>query len=106
MSDNIFDNLDLGYPNPNHINPSEFEQYLSKPVENVNDPIAWWVAQSTRFPCLSRMALDYLTIPGLSLPLFTHCLSVTNCLHVKLRQRMSNVFSPGVALFCLTSATA
>jgi hypothetical protein len=43
---------------------SEVEEYLRKPVENVKDPLKWWVANRHVYPNLHRMALDYLSIPG------------------------------------------
>jgi hypothetical protein len=43
---------------------SEVQQYLSKPVKNVKEPLKWWVADQHIYPNLSRMALDYLSIPG------------------------------------------
>ena len=43
---------------------SELREYLWKPVENVKDPLKWWVASCHIYPNLYRMALDYLSIPG------------------------------------------
>ena len=43
---------------------SKLTCYLSTEVEHVTDPIAWWYERSGSFPCLSHMALDYLSIPG------------------------------------------
>jgi len=43
---------------------SELERYLHADVEHVADPLAWWYEQCAIYPRLSRMALDYLTIPG------------------------------------------
>ena len=50
----------------NHVGsqPSEVEEYLHKPVENVKDPLKWWVANCHIYPKLYCMALDYLSIPG------------------------------------------
>jgi hypothetical protein len=50
----------------NHVGfrTSEVEEYLRKPVENVKDPLKWWVANRHIYPNLHRMALDYLSIPG------------------------------------------
>jgi hAT family C-terminal dimerisation region len=43
----------------------ELELYLgTKPDKNVADPIHWWVEKQQSYPCLSRMAIDFLTIPG------------------------------------------
>ena len=48
---------------------SEIQEYLSHPVENVQDPLKWWTANKYVYPNLHRMALDYLSIPGKSCPL-------------------------------------
>ena len=45
---------------------SEIQEYLSHPVENVKDPLRWWVDNKHVYPNLHRMALDYLSIPGMS----------------------------------------
>jgi len=45
---------------------SEINQYLRLPVEHVMDPLGWWVHNRQTYPNLSRMALDYLSIPGKS----------------------------------------
>jgi len=49
-------------------------------VENVKDPLKWWIANKHIYPNLSRMSLDFLSIPGmfsLSLSLFIHSQSLT-----------------------------
>ena len=43
---------------------NEVEEYLHKPVENVKDPLKWWVANHHVYPNLHHMALDYLSILG------------------------------------------
>ena len=43
----------------------ELEQYLEHPVENVKNPFAWWSKNRVLYPRLSRMALNYLSIPGM-----------------------------------------
>jgi hypothetical protein len=43
---------------------SEIDEYLRLPVENVADPLKWWYDNRRVYPNLSRMALDYLSIPG------------------------------------------
>jgi hypothetical protein len=45
----------------------ELEQYLECPVEDVKDVLLWWVKNRAVYPRLSRMALDYLSIPGVSI---------------------------------------
>lgn len=44
---------------------SELDEYLRKPVENVKDPLKWWIANRHVYPNLYRMALDFLSIPGM-----------------------------------------
>lgn len=46
----------------------ELERYLNADIENVPNPIAWWHECHAVYPHLSHMALDYLTIPGESMP--------------------------------------
>ena len=43
---------------------SELDHYLKADVEDVTDAIAWWHIRRSTYPRLSRMALDYLTIPS------------------------------------------
>ena len=43
----------------------ELNRYLSTDPEAVEDVLAWWYARRGLFPRLSRMALDYLSIPGM-----------------------------------------
>jgi hypothetical protein len=43
---------------------SELEDYLRLPVENVTDALKWWFDNRRTYPNLSRMARDYLSIPG------------------------------------------
>ena len=45
----------------------ELEQYLECPVEDVKDVLLWWVKNRAVYPRLSCMALDYLSIPGMSI---------------------------------------
>ena len=49
---------------------SELVEYLRLPVENVPDPLRWWIINSHLYPNLSRMARDYLSIPGMSSHLY------------------------------------
>jgi hypothetical protein len=43
--------------------PSELDDYLKLPVESVQDPLKWWHAHRRSYPNLSRMVLDYMSIP-------------------------------------------
>nr|GAT43317.1 predicted protein [Mycena chlorophos] len=45
----------------------EIERYLASPVEDVQDPIQWWIERKAVYPRLSRMAIDYLLIPATSI---------------------------------------
>jgi hypothetical protein len=42
----------------------ELDRYLSTDPEHTEDVLAWWHKRRASFPRLSRMALNYLTIPG------------------------------------------
>lgn len=44
----------------------ELERYLAVPVIGCTDALEWWSDRRTNFPHLSRMALNYLSIPGTS----------------------------------------
>lgn len=43
----------------------ELECYLSTDPEHVTDVIEWWYKKRSVYPRLHRMALNYLTIPGM-----------------------------------------
>jgi hypothetical protein len=63
---NIFDGLAaFAPPKPADLS-SEIDRYLKADIENVTDPVQWWYDHRTTYPRLSRMALNYLTIPGMS----------------------------------------
>jgi hypothetical protein len=60
----VFDNLpSLSVPTPKDYR-DELDRYLSTDTEPVNDVLMWWYEQREMYPHLSRMARDYLTIPG------------------------------------------
>ena len=60
----MFDDLPaLTPPKPADLG-SEIDRYLSADVEHVTDPLAWWYERCGTYPQLSRMAFDYLSIPG------------------------------------------
>lgn len=44
----------------------EVDRYLATDTEAIDNPITWWCERRSMYPGLSRMALDYLTIPGTS----------------------------------------
>jgi hypothetical protein len=43
----------------------KIDRYLSTDTEKVTDVLLWWFEHHAIYPCLSRMALDYLSIPGM-----------------------------------------
>lgn len=42
----------------------ELDRYLSMDLEPVIDGLQWWSERKDLYPCLSLMALNYLSIPG------------------------------------------
>jgi hypothetical protein len=63
-SSNIFDNLPaLSAPRIRELR-DELDRYLSTDPEHVVDVLVWWTERKSMYPHLSRMALDYLSIPG------------------------------------------
>jgi hypothetical protein len=42
----------------------ELIHFLEQPLEKVSDPLLWWWEHHAVYPVLSKMALDYLSIPG------------------------------------------
>jgi hypothetical protein len=46
----------------------EYAQYCASPIVNTDDAIGWWMQETQRqaYPNLSKMAFDYLSIPGMS----------------------------------------
>jgi len=64
-SKNIFDNLPaLAAPQSSELR-DELKRYLSTDPEHVPDVLTWWYEHQHTYPCLSRMAMDYLSIPGM-----------------------------------------
>jgi len=64
-STNIFDDLPALRPPKAVTHRDELEMYLSTERElHVNDGLLWWHAWKHIYPRLSRMAMDYLSIPG------------------------------------------
>lgn len=82
----------------------EFSRYLSTDIETVDDVLLWWIEHCTSFPCLSRMALDYLTIPGT----FLYDIILVDSeliVFVQLHQLQSSMYSARVISCFLTSET-
>ena len=61
----MFDNIPMLAPPKATKLQKELDQYLSSEIEHVSDPLAWWYEHRNAYPRLSRMALNYLTIPGM-----------------------------------------
>lgn len=61
---NIFDALE-SFPAQEHNDmEDELVRYLNSPPEPITNALLWWHDRRKTFPNLSRMALDYLAIPG------------------------------------------
>ncbi len=62
----MFDNLPFltGAAEPADVD--ELKHYLAADVVLVKDTISWWQGKRQKYPRLSRMAIDYLNIPGSS----------------------------------------
>ena len=94
QSDNIFVDL-LSCSSSAPVNEelrSELAQYLSTGPENVKDALLWWVEMRAVYPRLSRMARNYLSIPGMSI-----CIPVCHRPHFLLATStdVERVFSKG-----------
>ncbi|KIM55495.1 hypothetical protein SCLCIDRAFT_98428, partial [Scleroderma citrinum Foug A] len=44
----------------------ELDRYLAADIESITNALKWWYDHQTTYPCLSRMAMDYLIIPATS----------------------------------------
>ncbi|SJL03663.1 uncharacterized protein ARMOST_16509 [Armillaria ostoyae] len=64
VSNNIFDSLPMLATAGS--TQDELDRYLSTDPENVDDGLAWWNERRAMYPHLSRMALNYLSIPATS----------------------------------------
>lgn len=60
----MFDTLLRGKASSSTNIGDEIDRYLATEVEVVEKPLLWWAERKKTFPGLSRMALDYLSIPG------------------------------------------
>lgn len=43
----------------------ELDMYLEHPRVMTDEPLAWWYVRREEYPMLSRMAIDYLCVPGM-----------------------------------------
>lgn len=62
---NIFDTLPSLVAGSLVETRNELDIYLGSDPESIVDGLEWWNKRRDRFPRLSRMALDYLSIPGM-----------------------------------------
>jgi hypothetical protein len=66
----MFDNLPaLSAPRIRELR-DDLDRYLGTDPEYVVDVLMWWTERKSMYPRLSRMALNYLSIPG---ELITSC---------------------------------
>ena len=63
-SGNIFNNLPTLSLAKKRVLVDEITQYLAGPPEATTNALLWWIEREHLYPCLSRMARDYLSIPG------------------------------------------
>jgi hypothetical protein len=62
-SDNIFDALPALSATSKSL-LDELTRFLASPTERMLDPLRWWAERQAIYPRLSRMARDYLSVPG------------------------------------------
>jgi hypothetical protein len=63
-SKNIFDNLPALSALRIRELHDKLDRYLSIDPEHIVDVLMLWTEKKSMYPCLSHMALDYLSIPG------------------------------------------
>ena len=81
-SANVFDNLEALAPPKLSDLGSELDRYLSLDVEHITDALAWWYKRHEMFPCLSKMALDYLSVPGTPTLLISYFIQLIDCSYI------------------------
>ena len=59
----MFDNM-LALATQDAVALDEVTRYLQTVPEKVDDALAWWYERRHIYPGLSRMAREYLSIPG------------------------------------------
>jgi len=77
----------------------ELREYLSLPVEHADEPLKWWMKMERVYPNLHRMALDYLSIPGLS---SYHFIWLLLTMYLATSTAVERVFSQGRHLLPFT----
>ena len=70
----MFDALPAFSAGPSFSNQDELSRYLTEDVVPMkpSDTLSWWASKKNVYPRLSQMALDYLSIPGMSISLSMH----------------------------------
>ena len=68
---NVFEALDDEGPMKGPAD-NELQHYLDTPIEKPANPIQWWKDRRDMYPNLSRMAIDFLCIPGTYFSLLYH----------------------------------
>ena len=87
-SKNRFDNLPaLAAPKSTELR-GELDRFLNSDCEHAPDALAWWHDQRETYPRLSRMAVDYLSIPATSVDV-EHVFSKGRVLLSHVRSRLS-----------------
>lgn len=74
---NIFDSIPALVRPRHSMLLNELTKYLNTDPEYVEDVLSWWYANQSTYPCLLRMALDYLTIHGMCQLTLPYC-SITD----------------------------
>ena len=73
----------------------EVDRYLATDTEEVTNPLLWWWERRSMYPCLSQMALDYLSIPSMSFIYISNILQYLTSFF-KLHQLMWSVYLAAV----------
>jgi hypothetical protein len=62
----MFNSLPAFSGAPSFTDRDELSRYLAEDIISMKpqDTLAWWASKKAVYPRLSRMALDYLSIPG------------------------------------------
>ena len=74
----------------------KLDRYLSTDPEHTDDMLLWWTEWRGLYLCLSHMALDYLSIPGMSVYVWSHFLMLTSSVATSID--VECVFSKGQIL--------
>ena len=46
----------------------EVQYYIDTPCLDIEDPLQCWASESSKYPCLSQLAMKYLSVCATSLP--------------------------------------